>query len=372
MFFKLVPWSSFKLLAIAMFTISIATSTTGLYVLSISKSLSDSLAVSDGWLVIYSSISKTPHTGLVVDLSNYLSSVEGIELTSPEVLTPATVGSTMFFVRGVNFTVLKLSTNISLTGSWPKSSNEAMVGYRLSRYLGISVDDSLVITGIPTGREVRVVIKAIYASGTPLDDELLCDLSLARDLRGIQGNYITLIRVKLNKSLTNIRIPELISGSRSISIPSNMLSDLRVVQGSSEILDDVLGRSVKISSNFLWSSILLVLITSVLTIYHGILWTLNNLTNLVNSLRFIGLNRVKLLLILLSKTLVISLTSGFLGYLLSYSVLNIAFDLLNPRILLHSVELTGNYLITLTSTLMPTLITTASIVIKARDLRWGL
>jgi len=367
MFFKLIPWGSLKLVIIILLIVSTAISTTGLYVVSISKTLTNSLTLSSDEVLIISSTSKTPYTGLITDLSNYFRGIEGIELVSPEVLTPVVVVDKVVFLRGINMTLFKdLKIIKYLIGSWPESEYEVLVGSRLSTYLGINLSDSIVITGIPTSKEVRVTVKGIYVSGTPLDDELLSTLSLAKELRGIQGNYVTLVRVRghVNESLTN----KYLSPNTKTSIPSTTLKSLRVVEGGSELIDELLGRGIKISGNFLWSSILLVIISSTLTIYYGTSWVLNNLNEILTTLRFVGLSRYKLMLLITTKLLVLSVVSGIIGYLISYSILKLVFDLLKPQILLHTIELLNDFKVLLSSILIPSIITTSSVVIRVREL----
>lgn len=370
MFLKLIPWGSLKLITIILLTISTATSITGLYVVSISKTLTNSLTLGSDDVLILSSTSKTPYTGVITDLSNYFRGIEGIELVSPEVLTPVVISDKVVFLRGINVTLFKdLGIIKYLSGLLPETRYEVLVGSRLSNYLGINVGDSIVITGIPTGKEVRVFVKGIYISGTPLDDELLSTSSLAKELRGIQGNYVTLIRVRLGGYVNESLIPKYLSPStKGSSIPTTILKDLRVVEGGSELLDEVLGRGVKISSNFLWSSTLLVITSSILTIYYGTSWVLNNLNDVLTTLRFVGLSRYRLALLIITKLLILSLTSGIVGYLTSYLILKLVFNLLKPQILLHTIELVSDFNVLTLSTLIPSIMTISSVLIKVRDL----
>jgi len=369
MFLKLIPWGSLKLIVIILLVVSTATSITGLYVVSISKTLTDILTLGSDDFLILSSTSKTPYTGVITDLSSYFRGIEGVGLVSPEVLTPVVVGGRVVFLRGVNITLFKdLGVVKYLSGSWPESQYDVLVGSRLSNYLGVNVGDSILITGIPTGKEVRVFVRGTYVSNTPLDDELLSTSSLAKELRGIQGNYVTLVRVRfvgyVNKSL----IPNYLSPTKDSSIPSTVLKSLKVVEGGSELLDEVLGRGVKMSSNFLWSSTLLVITSSVLAIYYGISWVLNNLNDVLTTLRFLGLSRFRVALLVITKLLILSITSGILGYLTSYSILKLVFDLLKPQILAHTIELVIDSKVLLLTTLVPSIITVASVMVRVREL----
>ncbi|MEM2342943.1 MAG: hypothetical protein QW659_02485 [Sulfolobales archaeon] len=368
---SLIPWSSFKVAILAILTTSIAVSTTGLYVISVSATLARSLTLNtEGDILIYSSVSRTPHTGLINNVVDRLAGVEGIIELSPEVLTPIMINDNVIFLRGLNLTVLDRFINYLLIGSLPRNDDEVLVGIRLSKYLNISVGQVLDIVSIPTSSRVNVTVSGVFKSSTPLDDEVVSSLSLSQKLRGMNSNYVTLIRVKVSSPCIGSRcLSEIVDRSEGVNAPLKVVSkvlDNRSL-GDVELVDEFLGRGISLSNTILWASMLLVLAISTSIIYFGTLWSMNTLAPIVESLRSIGLSKVRLASILILKILVLGTASGVSAYLISFLILNAIFTMMPVSIMLHKVEPVNDLRVLMTSTLLPSITASMTIYLKIRE-----
>ncbi|MEM0453141.1 MAG: hypothetical protein QXO98_00575 [Sulfolobales archaeon] len=365
---SLIPWSGFKVVVLAILTTSIAVSMTGLYVLSVSATLARSLTLNtEGGVLIYSSVSRAPHTGLISNMVDRLVGVEGVLELSPEVLTPVMINNDVVFLRGLNLTVLDKFVNYSLIGCLPRNDDEVLVGIRLSKYLNISVGQILDVVSIPAGSRVRIVVSGMFESNTPLDDEVVSNLSLSQKLRGVGSNYVTLIRVKVSNPCVGGKcLSGFVDGLRSTGTPLKVVGKLLDNRSLSdvELVDEFLGRGISLSSTLLWASMLLVLAVSTSIIYFGTLWSMNTLAPIVEVLRSIGLSKVRLASTLILKILIVGIASGVSAYLISFLILNAILTTMPVSIILHRIEPVSDLRVLMASALLPSI--TASITICSR------
>ncbi len=370
MIFKLIPWGSLRLVAIVTITASIAISSTGLYMVSMYRTLTSSLMINDGDAVITSSTSKLPHTGLVRYATTRIANVEGIELVSPEVITPVVLNGEVVFLRGVNLSLFNKLADATLVGDMTRGDNEVLVGIRLSNYLRIHVGDSYVITAIPTGKEVKVFVSGVFRSNTSLDDEVVGDLRVVQELRGVSPDYVTLVRIRAG-GLIDTLLHNITSRSELDIMPLKVISRFGGNRSDVELVDELLGRGIKISSNLLWTSLILVLTASSLAMYYSVLWSLSSLKPIINSLKFLGLSSRVLTSVLAVKSLTLGITAGVLGYLISYLTLNLIFNITAVRLLLHSVELVNDFKVLTSSALLPSTIILLTILVKSKAIAEG-
>jgi ABC-type lipoprotein release transport system permease subunit len=155
-------------------------------------------------VAVYGTSGRTPFTGAVpLYLVDKLSSVNGVLAISAETVAPCVLDDKSVFVRGVasdefsslnNLTILQGESLDMING------HAAIVGVGLSRRLGLSVGDRILVFGVLSEQYVELEIKGVYVSNSAIDDEALVPLYVGQWLRGISYGQVTLIRVKIDPS----------------------------------------------------------------------------------------------------------------------------------------------------------------------------
>jgi putative ABC transport system permease protein len=98
-------------------------------------------------------------------------------------------------VRGVepeNFLAIEKASLVD--GGY--DDNFMLVGQGLSNRLDIRIGESLTITGSTSPAIIESTITGIFSSETASDEEILIPLSYARNLMGLGGDHVVIIRVK--------------------------------------------------------------------------------------------------------------------------------------------------------------------------------
>jgi len=381
---KLLPWRAFIPALTALLVASTAIAFTGLYVFNVLSTLSNSVGVDDDVVVIFSGTSKLPQTGVIpVNIVRGLEGVDGVNVVSAEVLTPVEVNGYIVFLRGVNFSAFReLSKPKLVLGTWPSSSNDVLVGSRLARYLGIVANDVVVVKGVLTSDVFRLNVSGVFETETPLDDELVASLSLGQKLRDLPPDVITLIRVGvdprrlssegLNRILGIKEVRRNVGGGGYITaLPSAILTSLNksyTVTSVEDFMEVLLERGISISKAFLWGAVLVVAASSTLVIYHSTTWVLRNLEPTTSILRALGFTRVGITCLILTRLVLISIMSGFIGYLLGYLMIYTLTECGLLRILLHTVLVTHSHSVLAVSLMAPSVISAVSLLIKSSTL----
>jgi len=154
-------------------------------------------------VAIYETKSRTPFTGTVPTyLAERIDSMEGVLASSPEVIAPCVVKSESVFIRGVipnEFS--KLNPLTILEGNMLELTdiNSAIVGKGLAERLDLKPGDMILVLGVLADRYLELRVKGIYESQSPMDDEALVPLYMGHWLRGTDYNYVTVIRVKIDR-----------------------------------------------------------------------------------------------------------------------------------------------------------------------------
>lgn len=182
--------------------LSIMIFTATLSVLSGLKSAPSSFA-GDSKFVISETKAPTIFSSQVsVDMVSALRGVPNITSASPEVFSFSSWRGVSFVVRGLGqgFGPDVLSLN----------SSDALIGHRLLDRLGISLPYQLALTGSFSSRMSVVNISKSVDTGTPLDDEMLVSMSVARFLSGMPDGTASIIRVSTTnaKWLESLLSPE--------------------------------------------------------------------------------------------------------------------------------------------------------------------
>ncbi len=122
-----------------------------------------------------------------VDMVSALRVIPNITGASPEVFSFSNWKGVSFVVRGVGqgFGPDVLSLN----------SSDALIGHRLLDKLALKLPYQLPLTGSFSSRMALVNISRSVDTGTPLDDELLVSINVARFLSGMPDGKVSIIRV---------------------------------------------------------------------------------------------------------------------------------------------------------------------------------
>jgi len=171
-------------------------------------------------VAVYDRRSRTPFTGLVpAYLAEKISALNGVLASSPEAIAPCIVKGEAIFLRGIipeDFTKLNQITIIEGSMLELGDLNYAIVGRKLAEGLHLNINDKMLVLGVLTDRYMELQVKGIFASHSPMDDEILAPLYVGQWLRGADYGHVTLIRFKIDRNaITPSRILEEIAGEAS-------------------------------------------------------------------------------------------------------------------------------------------------------------
>lgn len=158
-------------------------------------------------VVLYDKNSRTPFTGFVsLYLLNKIKNKPGVLAYSPEVVVPCVMNDKPILVRGVIFEdFLKVNPITIVNGSMLKVNdiNSMIVGKNVAEKFNLKLNDKVLIFGVLANRYVELQVKGIYESQSSMDNEVIVQLYMAQLLRGIDYSQVTLIRVKIDRNITN-------------------------------------------------------------------------------------------------------------------------------------------------------------------------
>lgn len=167
-----------------------------------------------------------PYTGVVS--ASVLSSVVdllGTARVCPEVVALVSIEGRVVYLRGVEPRCLTGTAFHTLEGE--SMLDAVLVGRRISKVLGVYINDTLLVRSLHTSRSAIVRVAGIVSGNEVLESEIVADIQLARQLRGFT-NQVSIVRF-VNASREEIEMlknatPNLRSGSL---VPSIILSLLR-------------------------------------------------------------------------------------------------------------------------------------------------
>ncbi len=155
-----------------------------------------------------------------------LESVPNITGVSPEVFAFSTWDRSSFVVRGVDLERLEavgpsLSPVSVVEGGSAGASHTALVGSRLLERLSVELPFMMPLVGSYQSRMELVEVIGSFTSDSPLDDEMLVPLDIARFLSGTPSDKASIIRVTTSE-------PEWLSGLLSPESARFALYDLHL------------------------------------------------------------------------------------------------------------------------------------------------
>jgi len=158
-------------------------------------------------IAIYNRKGSTPFTGLVpAYLAEKVGSINGVIACSPEAVAPCIVKGESIFLRGIipeDFA--KLNQLAIFDGSMlePDDVNSVVVGRNAAERLNLKPGDEILVLGVLADRYLQLQVKGIYESHSVMDDEVLAPLYVGQWLRGTDYGHVTLIRVKIDRSVVS-------------------------------------------------------------------------------------------------------------------------------------------------------------------------
>jgi len=175
-------------------------------------------------VVVYDRRSHTPFTGLVpAYLAERISALNGVLACSPEAIAPCAVKGEPVFLRGIlpeSFAKLNQLTMIEGGMLEPGDLNYAIVGRSAAERLHVRLGDRVLALGVLTDRYVELQVKGVFASRSPMDDEILAPLHVGQWLRGADYGHVTLIRFRIDRDvLTPSRVFEEVAKEASEPSP---------------------------------------------------------------------------------------------------------------------------------------------------------
>jgi len=185
---------------------SILFSITAFSFLGYYKSFNVYLGEEEDVVAIYDKKSSTPFTSIWVPtyLTDPISKMNGVLASSPEVMVPCIVKDKSIFLRGiVPEEFCKISSLSMLEGSMLELSdvNSLVVGRSLAERVSLKLGEKVIVLDVLEDQYLELQVKGIYDSDSAMDDEGLVPLYVGQWLRGTTYNRVSLIRVKIDKSL---------------------------------------------------------------------------------------------------------------------------------------------------------------------------
>ena len=174
----------------------------GILMSSIVNNTATYLGESESVLVISNPEASTPYTSIIpLDLTDTLSSIEGVQEVSPEVMTAAVYKDKAVYFRGVdassfwNFTEIAYLEGQILTVN---DTFEVSVGINFAERNNLEVGEYITLFSTRSEAVIELKIKSIFISNTLLDDEIIASLWIGQFFAFEDFNYITHLRVKID------------------------------------------------------------------------------------------------------------------------------------------------------------------------------
>jgi ABC-type lipoprotein release transport system permease subunit len=348
-------------LVLILLTTSAAFAVTSSILLSVDNTASEMLGESPNTIVIAQANSRAPFLGIVpLALSDYLGSLSGVQTISPEVFAPATLSNHAVMVRGVEpAQFMELQNPAILEGS-PLAANDttqAMVGAILAKQLNLHPGSQITIIGGVRATMAQLTVKAVFSTGTPLDNEVVAPLWVGDWLRGLTYSEVSILRIEVGPHSTPSQVAQQVQqlvknsstasgggqGPAETGLPvSSHLTDLARldIEASPSVSSSFFSKTVGLSQE----NILLISALVFLSMSVAIICALQEAgfssRNEFGTLRTIGISSRRLswnlVLVATSLSLVASVAGlsvgwAFLTLIAEFSPVQIAFYAVDPR-----------------------------------------
>ena len=152
--------------------------------------------------------SRTPFTGLVpAYLAGKMCALSGVLACSPEVVAPFIVKGEAFFLRGIMPEEFMKLNQLAMVGGRMLDVGDLncmVVGVNAAGRLRVNIGDGMLVLSVLADRYVELHVKGIFVSHSPLDDEILTPLHVGQWMRGVDYGYVTLIRLRIDRSVVTL------------------------------------------------------------------------------------------------------------------------------------------------------------------------
>jgi ABC-type lipoprotein release transport system permease subunit len=347
-------------LVLILLTTSAAFAVTSSILLSVDNTASAMLGESPNTIVIAQANSRAPFLGIVpLSLADYLGSLSGVQTISPEVFAPSTLSNQAVMVRGVEpAQFMELQNPAILQGS-PLAANDttqAMVGAILANQLNLHPGSQITVIGGVRATIALLTVKAVFSTGTPLDNEVVAPLWVGDWLRGLSYNEVSILRIEVGTDSTPsqvaLQVQQLVKNSSTTvlgqgpfeaGLPfSSHLTDLARldIEASPSVSSSFFSKTVGLSQENILLISALVFVSMSVAIICALQEASFSSRNEFGTLRTIGISSRRLswnlILVATSFSLVASMAGlsvgwSFLTLIAKFSPVQIAFYSVDPR-----------------------------------------
>lgn len=290
----------------------------------------------EGVLLIYGADAKTPQTSIIpLSLYDRVTSVDGVETASPEVVAVALARDHAVIVRGVDpssfqrICDLKIIQGVfDLNNSW-----SAIIGLNLAKLIEVSVGDRVLLRSAFTDSFLEVEIVGVFESGSSLDDELIVPIYTAQWLRGLSKNAISLLRVKVDLGkLSGEDLLAYLKGERKVeektSIEESPIIRLLtiprareyakeyIVKSPEESMRDFLQKVTRVNETAIWGIVAVVISGSILLIHLSFSLMFLSHSRELTMLRRLGMSKRSLTTSMIVFAIILSTLAAITGFVL--------------------------------------------------------
>ena len=341
---------------------SAAFAVTSSILLSVDSTASGILGESRNTIVIAQANSRAPFLGtLPIGLAGALGSVSGVRVVSPEVFAPSTLSNQPIMVRGVDPELFMALQNPTILEGRPLAANdtaEAMVGETLAKQMNLHPGSQIVVVGGVRATIAQLTVKAVFSTGSSLDNEVIAPLWVGEWLRGVSYGIVSILRIGVGAqdapsqvALGLQRVVENLSrttagsgqtpGEGFMPVSSNITSFAgHVVEASPAVSSAFFSKTVGLSQENILLISALVFVSMSVAIVCALQEAVFRSRNELGTLRTIGMSSRRLswnvILVATSLSFAASVGGllvgwGFLTLVAEFSPVEIAFYAVDPR-----------------------------------------
>ncbi len=367
-------------LTLILLATSAAFAVTSSILLSVENTASGMLGESGNTIVIAQADSRAPFLGtLPLGIAGSLTSLPDAKVISPEVFAPSTLSNQPVMVRGVDpEKFMELQNPAILEGSALEAndSSQAMVGVTLARQMNLHPGSQITLFGGVRATIAQLTVKAIFSTGTPLDNEVVTPLWVGEWLRGLSYGIVSIVRIEVgtqeSPSQLALQAAQVIKntsnaasgGSKApveagLPVTSNQTNFAGIdIEASPSVSSAFFSKTVGLSQENILLISALVFVSMSVAIVCALQEAVFRSRNELGALRTIGLSSRKL-----SWNLILAATSlgfvasigglvlgwGFLTLVAKFSPIQIAFYAVDPRSAFASASLYSVIVVTVAS-----------------------
>jgi ABC-type lipoprotein release transport system permease subunit len=353
--------SAIFFLALILLITSAAFAVTSSILLSVDNTASGMLGESANTIVIAQAGSRAPFLGtLPLGLASALGSVPGAKIISPEVFAPAILLNQPVMVRGVDpvfFMGLQNPTILEGTALSANDTAQAMVGETLARQMNLRPGSQITLVGGVRATIAQLTVKAVFSTGTPLDNEVVAPLWVGEWLRGLNYGTISILRIEVGAQDTPSQVALQVQrfvknassasgggqtpGEANLPVTSHQINLARLdIEASPDVSSAFFSKTVGLSQENILLISALVFVSMSVAFVCALQEAVFRSRNDLGTLRTIGISSRRLswnlILVATSLSLVASVAGLFIGFafltvVAKFSPVQIAFYAVDPR-----------------------------------------